>query len=175
MLRRLASHALKQALLKPQTHAMADDAAPSSPKKMKKLPFKPTALRKTSQLKLASSDDDTKGDDDGLALFRRSKEMEPIVAADRERRLKKKQKQEEERRRRTSVAMGKRPLGDDDDERAPHEDTETQHETSPLGRRQDELARDVFSTDASLTTDDGPSFRFAELLVFLLHLALTYC
>ncbi|POR33229.1 Uncharacterized protein TPAR_06589 [Tolypocladium paradoxum] len=134
---------------------MAHDAALSPPRKMKKLPFKPTALRRTSLPKPASGNDDAKGDDDGLALFRRSKEMAPIVAADRERRLKKKQKQEEERRRRSSAAMGKRPLEDADD--APLEDKETQHERSPLDPRQEEQAQDIFSADESMTVD-GPSF-----------------
>ena len=66
---------------------MADGgAATSPPKRLKKLPFKPTALRKTSLPKHASSDDDknapddddnnnSNNDDDGLALFRRAKEM----------------------------------------------------------------------------------------------------
>lgn len=72
-----------------------------APSTMKKLPFKPTALRRPSVPRPASGEDDAKpdADDDGLALFRRSKEMEPIMAADRERRLKKRQRQDDERRR----------------------------------------------------------------------------
>ncbi|GJN68462.1 hypothetical protein PLICBS_002505 [Purpureocillium lilacinum] len=112
---------------------MADGgAATSPPKRLKKLPFKPTALRKTSLPKHASSDDDknapddnnnSNNDDDGLALFRRAKEMEPIVAAERERRLKKKQQREEEKRKRASIKLGKRPLQEDgDDVDAAHHD-----------------------------------------------------
>ncbi|PNY24649.1 Uncharacterized protein TCAP_05413 [Tolypocladium capitatum] len=137
---------------------MADDAAVSPPRKMKKLPFKPTALRRTSLPKPASSDQDTTGDGDGLALFRRSREMAPIVAADRERRLRKKQKQEEERRRRASAAVGKRPLEDHDDDDAPLDDKEMQDQGSPLIRRRGEQAQDIFiTTDGSLAID-GPSF-----------------
>ncbi|CAJ0545863.1 Ff.00g093360.m01.CDS01 [Fusarium sp. VM40] len=54
---------------------------------MKKLPFKPTALRRPAPATQPEESKDS--DDDGLALFRRAKEMAPIVAADRERRLKK--------------------------------------------------------------------------------------
>ncbi|KAJ6446080.1 ubiquitin supergroup [Purpureocillium lavendulum] len=122
---------------------MADGAAASPPKKLKKLPFKPTALRKTSLPKLASSDDDDGGgggggdskadakdsNDDGLALFRRSKEMEPIMEAERARRLKKKQQREEEKRKRASVKLGKRPLVDEDEDggdAAPRDDDDNE-------------------------------------------------
>lgn len=82
---------------------MADEAAPS-PKK-KKLPFKRTALRRAP--KPTPKDDSKEGDDDDLDLFRRAKEMAPIVAADRERRMRRKQKHEEQRRR--SITAEKRP------------------------------------------------------------------
>lgn len=48
-------------------------------------------------------------EDDGLDLFRRSKEMEPIIAAELQRSLKKKQRLEDERRQ---SAKSKRPLDD---------------------------------------------------------------
>ncbi|KHO00078.1 Small ubiquitin-related modifier, SUMO [Metarhizium album ARSEF 1941] len=91
---------------------MSEDVTPPRPK-VKKLPFKPTALR------LATPSDDT-GLDDGLDLFRRCKEMEPIKAADRKRRMRRKQKQkqkqeEEEEARRKSAESAKRPLDDHDD------------------------------------------------------------
>ncbi|KAH7256881.1 ubiquitin-2 like Rad60 SUMO-like-domain-containing protein [Fusarium tricinctum] len=54
---------------------------------MKKLPFKPTALRRPAPATQPEESKDS--DDDGLALFRRAKEMAPIMAADRERRLRK--------------------------------------------------------------------------------------
>ncbi|UNI14758.1 hypothetical protein JDV02_001356 [Purpureocillium takamizusanense] len=126
----------------------ADDASP--PKRLKKLPFKPTALRKTSLPKLASSDDNdkhgggggggtNKDDDDGLALFRRAKEMEPIVTAEHERRLKKKQR-EEEKKRRAAIKLGKRPLqevaSDNHLDHVPHDDGQAwdhgSHSREPL-------------------------------------------
>ncbi|EHK41116.1 hypothetical protein TRIATDRAFT_130450 [Trichoderma atroviride IMI 206040] len=81
------------------------EAAAAAPAK-KKLPFKPTALRKA--VPQSKPDDSVKNgkrkegsddeDDDGLGLFRQSREMESIVAAERARKLRKKQKQAEERR-----------------------------------------------------------------------------
>ncbi|KAH6898488.1 ubiquitin-2 like Rad60 SUMO-like-domain-containing protein [Thelonectria olida] len=93
---------------------MPEDFLASPPKK-KKLPFKPTALRRHPVAKSAPVHDGEGSDnDDGLDLFRRSKEMAPIVAADRERRLKRKQKQRELEEQREEeqrgVASGKRPL-----------------------------------------------------------------
>lgn len=98
---------------------MSDGAAAAAPKK--KLPFKPTALRKAApELKPTDSvkngkrkegsDDE---DDDGLGLFRQSREMESIVAAERARKLRKKQKQAEERR--LSDAVGRQLLDSDED------------------------------------------------------------
>ncbi|KAF7545882.1 hypothetical protein G7Z17_g8841 [Cylindrodendrum hubeiense] len=69
---------------------MADNVMVSPPKK-KKLPFKPTALRR-SMPKPAPAATEKGSEDDGLSLFRRSKEMAPIVAADQERRMKRAQK-----------------------------------------------------------------------------------
>lgn len=88
-----------------------EETSPPRPR-AKKLPFKPTALRKSASQKVETPADATNTDDDGLELFRRSKEMEPIMAADRERRMKKKQKQEEERRK--SAESAKRQLEDED-------------------------------------------------------------
>lgn len=100
---------------------------PTAPTK-KKLPFKPTALRKglakptptarsitedeAPPVTLALSDDDD--DDDSLALFRRAKEMAPIVKADHERRMRrqrqKQQEQEEEEERRRAFASNEHSL-----------------------------------------------------------------
>ncbi|KAF7550301.1 hypothetical protein G7046_g8061 [Stylonectria norvegica] len=93
---------------------MADEVAapaPSSPPKKKKLPFKPTALRRTVVTPNLTPVDSSNGSDDhSLDLFRRSKEMAPIVAADRERRMRRKQKHADAGRRRSSTSMGeKRP------------------------------------------------------------------
>ncbi|KAM4055101.1 ubiquitin-2 like rad60 SUMO-like domain-containing protein [Hirsutella rhossiliensis] len=116
---------------------------------MKKLPFKPTALRKPSLPRLASSEDDSKGgdNDDGLALFRRSKEMEPIMAADRERRMRKKQKQDDERRRQSAL-LAKRSRDDDDDDDedsldGPHDDQLDFPEQPPSARDQSMPAVDL--------------------------------
>ncbi|KAG5973553.1 hypothetical protein E4U55_000424 [Claviceps digitariae] len=93
---------------------------PPQAKKAKKLPFKPTALRKSSTPSVDAAVVDTSIIDDkinygdGLDLFRRSKEMQPIMEADRQRRLLKKQKQEEERRKAAATA-GKRPWDEADD------------------------------------------------------------
>ncbi|UKZ88210.1 uncharacterized protein TrAFT101_003971 [Trichoderma asperellum] len=99
---------------------MSDGATAAAPAK-KKLPFKPTALRKAAPVskpdvsvkdgkRREGSDDD---DDDGLDLFRQSREMESIVAAERQRKLRRKQKQAEERR--LSDTAGKQLLDSDED------------------------------------------------------------
>lgn len=78
---------------------------------MKKLPFKPTALRKRAQAPAPTPSDEPRReevvekDDDGLSMFRRGKEMASILAADRERAMRRKEKQKTaERRRRSSDA-----------------------------------------------------------------------
>ncbi|KHO11401.1 Ribonuclease H-like protein [Metarhizium robertsii ARSEF 23] len=82
---------------------------PSRPKG-KKLPFKATVLCKvTSQNVETIHDEKLSAEDDGLDLFRRSKEMEPIIAAELQRSLKKKQRLEDERRQ---SAKSKRLLDD---------------------------------------------------------------
>ncbi|RDA91774.1 hypothetical protein CP533_4769 [Ophiocordyceps camponoti-saundersi (nom. inval.)] len=78
---------------------------------MKKLPFKPTALRKQFLSNLNAASGEAKREDDGLDLFRRSKEMERVAEADRERRLRKKL-QQEKRRRQSDDDLGKRPRDD---------------------------------------------------------------
>ena len=99
----------------------------------KKLPFKPTALRnaRPKPTPSSSTEDDAlqasaaagygRSDDkqDTLAMFRRAKEMAPIIEADRERRMRKqqqKQQQEQEAERRRVSAGSKHSLvaeGDD--------------------------------------------------------------
>lgn len=86
----------------------------------KKLPFKPTALRSAAPAATQASSKDAEDDGDGLDLFRRSKEMAPMVAAEQLRRWKRKQKRmaEEEEERRRSSGASKRSLEEDggDDE-----------------------------------------------------------
>ncbi|KAH0499123.1 hypothetical protein TgHK011_006339 [Trichoderma gracile] len=89
---------------------MSDEVA-AAPVRKKKLPFKPTALRNVAPASKPAStaEDGKKGegddDDDGLDLFRQSREMERIVAAERERKLnKKKQKEAEEERHMSDMA-----------------------------------------------------------------------
>lgn len=101
---------------------MEDKGAASPPIVKKKLPFKPTALRRLAVPKPTPTQPDQKeeevkeSDDDGLSLFRRSKEMAPIVAADRERRLKRHQKHQMDVERRTrEAAREKRPREDSEE------------------------------------------------------------
>ncbi|KAF4958180.1 hypothetical protein FSARC_11064 [Fusarium sarcochroum] len=82
---------------------------------MKKLPFKPTALRRAAP-KPTQPEESKESDDDGLALFRRAKEMAPIMAADRERRLKRHRAAElETERRRHETGGDKRSREDSED------------------------------------------------------------
>ncbi|RGP61189.1 ubiquitin supergroup [Fusarium sporotrichioides] len=75
---------------------------------MKKLPFKPTALRKAAP-KPSQPEDANDSNDDGLALFRRRKEMEPIMQADLDRRSKKRHAADlEEERRQLEATEEKR-------------------------------------------------------------------
>lgn len=83
---------------------MSEIPTTPAPPKAKKLPFKPTALRRSASKFVAPANHGKAQDDDGLDLFRRSKEMQPIMEADRERRLKKKQRLEEERRKAAATA-----------------------------------------------------------------------
>lgn len=145
---------------------MSEEAAVPSPKKAKKLPFKPTALRKAGLPKATCGDGhqnhqgggDDDGDGDGLAIFRRSKEMEPIVAADRERRMRRRQRQDEERRR-LSVSLDKRPLddGDDDEAQAPR----IRSSSREASQSRDHADRDVFAAAAASTTGRN---SFSELV-----------
>lgn len=64
----------------------------------RRLPFKPTALRKSK------SETPQPDDDDDLALFRRSKMMVPMMTAEAERRVKRERAKEEARKRRSETA-----------------------------------------------------------------------
>lgn len=75
---------------------------------MKKLPFKPTALRRAAPATQTETPTEDKGkdieglqtkEDDGLGLFKRSSEMKSLLAADRDREFRKIQKREEEQKR----------------------------------------------------------------------------
>ncbi|KAG6037848.1 hypothetical protein E4U40_002060 [Claviceps sp. LM458 group G5] len=94
------------------------------PPRAKKLPFKPTALRKcatkvgASVAPDASIDCEKAQNEDGLDIFRRSKEMQPIMEADRERRLlRKKLKEEEERKKAAKEAELRRKAAEEVEER----------------------------------------------------------
>ena len=75
----------------------------SDPAPKRRLPFKPTALRKTQSdgQELKESADD---EGDGLGLFRRSRHMVSLMAADAERRVKREKEKEEARKRRSETA-----------------------------------------------------------------------
>ncbi|PKS06388.1 hypothetical protein jhhlp_007136 [Lomentospora prolificans] len=64
----------------------------------KRLPFKPTALRKSAP----APAEKPAGEDDDLALFKRSREMLPMVAKEAERRAQKEKAERDARRRRRS-------------------------------------------------------------------------
>ncbi|PHH86287.1 hypothetical protein CDD83_10468 [Cordyceps sp. RAO-2017] len=146
---------------------------------MKKLPFKPTALRRASLPKPAEADGDATeraggDDDDDLAIFRRSKEMEPIMAADRERRLKKRlQKQGDDRRRRPSALPAKRPHqdgadadgSDDGGYDASHVDDDG-HDASHIdvADEQDFLAQQDIPDEDVPRTDDVNRFSSSRLV-----------
>lgn len=78
---------------------MSDAAATPSQRTAKKLPFKATALRKAASLRAEITTDKKELENDGLDLFRRSKEMEAIMAADQEMRQKKKRRHDDRRRK----------------------------------------------------------------------------
>ncbi|KAG6013324.1 hypothetical protein E4U43_007353, partial [Claviceps pusilla] len=137
------------------------------PPKAKKLPFKPTALGKTAS-RLAGAGGasaDTKKEqygDDGLDLFRRSKEMQPIMEAERERRLlrkqrkqKQKQKQEEEeeeQRRKAAATAGKRPWDSGGDEYNEAESSDLAARVTPQGSQSTEEA---FRSTTPINVDLG--------------------
>ncbi|KAG5966719.1 hypothetical protein E4U56_001184 [Claviceps arundinis] len=94
------------------------------PPRAKKLPFKPTALRKCTTKFSASVAPDASIDcekvqnEDGLDIFRRSKEMQPIMEADRERRLlRRKLKEEEERKKAAKEAEVRRKAAEEVEQR----------------------------------------------------------
>lgn len=132
---------------------MADEGAPA-PKK-KKLPFKPTALRRAP--KPVPKEDNKESDDDGLDLFRRSKEMAPIMAADRERRMRRKQKHEEERRR--SITSEKRPHDDLEEDEAPVQSSVQSSVQRSMSRETSHLEESQPAVDESMTVV-GDSFRY---------------
>ncbi|TQV96779.1 Ubiquitin [Cordyceps javanica] len=130
----------------------------------KKLPFKPTALRsargpkhtpsgssgsstgKDATLQTLTGAGDGRGgvenegeEDDTLALFRRAKEMAPIVEADRERRRRRQlQKQEEEEARRRASAGSKHSVDEGDEGQSLGEQA-----TTPTARQMSELSEEV--------------------------------
>ncbi|KAM0424727.1 hypothetical protein ACHAPT_010037 [Fusarium lateritium] len=117
---------------------MADKA----PAVKKKLPFKPTALRRFAAPKPSTQpekEEEEEGvkesdDDDGLSLFRRAKEMAPIVAADRERRLKRHLKHREVEMdfdRRLGEAMGEKRPREDSEEVANQEEPIVSDDAGP--------------------------------------------
>lgn len=77
---------------------------PAQPKR--RLPFKPTALRKSKSETPQAPKADGDGEEDDLALFRRSRHMMPMMAADVERRVKREKEKEEARKRRSETVEG---------------------------------------------------------------------
>ncbi|VUC33102.1 unnamed protein product [Clonostachys rosea] len=90
---------------------MATDAIP--PKKLKKLPFKPTALGRAA----SSKGKDPESDDyDVTKLFSRSREMAPALHAEEEERWKRKQDKLKRDAEKARLSAEKRPVDDDNDE-----------------------------------------------------------
>ncbi|KAF5012963.1 hypothetical protein FDECE_1010 [Fusarium decemcellulare] len=113
---------------------MSDDVAASPQKPKKKLPFKPTALRKSAAAaspKPTQTDEAApqENDSDDLALFRRSKEMAHTLAADRERRLKRHQKHREVEHKGKEIAGEKHPR--EDEEEVNHEQHPPSEDVGP--------------------------------------------
>ena len=136
---------------------MADEALATSPKK-KKLPFKPTALRRAAAPKPSQKDEGKESDDDNLALFRRAKEMAPTLAADVERRRRRRQQKEEEERRRAAAAE-KRPRDDTDEpEQTTRKSVSRSREPSQHVEQQPLVLGDDPAVDESMTVK-GDSFR----------------
>ncbi|KAL3605590.1 hypothetical protein FPOAC2_00537 [Fusarium poae] len=79
---------------------------------MKKLPFKPTALRKVAP-KPTQPEETNNSDDDGLALFSRRKEMVPVMQADLDRRSKKRRAADLEEERRQLEDTEEKPARDE--------------------------------------------------------------
>ncbi|KAF9774518.1 hypothetical protein IL306_007472 [Fusarium sp. DS 682] len=128
---------------------------------MKKLPFKPTALRRAAT-KPAQSEDSKESDDDGLSLFRRAKEMAPIMAADQERRWKRNREAEQEAERKRLETIGKkRPREDSQDS----DELTSKDSDAKVGEGQPSLpgrAEGTPVTDQSLTQDGAD--RTSELV-----------
>ncbi|KAJ4327108.1 hypothetical protein N0V84_002496 [Fusarium piperis] len=111
---------------------MADKGVASPPTVKKKLPFKPTALRRLAAPKPTPAptqpdekEDEVKesDDDDGLSLFQRSREMASIITADRERQLKRHQKHQMDFERRIrEAAREKRPREQEEEEEVVNQD-----------------------------------------------------
>ncbi|XEU97936.1 hypothetical protein FSHL1_003223 [Fusarium sambucinum] len=78
---------------------------------MKKLPFKPTAMRKAAP-KPTQPEEANDSDDDGLALFSRRKEMVSVMQADIDRRSKKRRASDFEEERRQLEATEEKPARD---------------------------------------------------------------
>ncbi|CAI6095817.1 unnamed protein product [Clonostachys chloroleuca] len=94
---------------------MATDAIP--PKKLKKLPFKPTALGRATS---SRSKDPESDDYDVTKLFSRSKEMAPALHAEEEERWKRKQDKLKRELEKSRLSAEKRPIDDDDDDEEEH-------------------------------------------------------
>ncbi|KAM0353515.1 hypothetical protein ACHAPU_001527 [Fusarium lateritium] len=128
---------------------------------MKKLPFKPTALRRAAP-KPTQPEESNDSDDDSLALFRRSKEMAPIMAADLERRTKKRRAAELEAEQRQLEATEKRSQDSSEDMKdvkPTSEDSDVKPSgdlSSPAGP-----SNETPVADQSLTQDAAVRTRFA--------------
>lgn len=74
----------------------------SDPAPKRRLPFKTTRKAKSDAPEVPKASGD--GEEDDLALFRRSKQMRSMMTADAERRVKREKEKEEARKRRSETA-----------------------------------------------------------------------
>ncbi|KAG5663991.1 hypothetical protein KAF25_006576 [Fusarium avenaceum] len=131
---------------------------------MKKLPFKPTALRRPAPATQPEESKDS--DDDGLALFRRAKEMAPIMAADRERRLKKRRAAELEAEQRLLEASQVKRSQDSPEDMKDAEPIKQDSDVDVLGDHSSPVlpGPETSFVDQPLTQNEADSARFAYKL-----------
>lgn len=145
---------------------------------MKRLPFKPTALRKAAP-KPSQPEEANGSDDDGLSLFSRRKEMEPIVQADRDRRTKKRRAADlEEERRQLETTEEKQARDEPEDAKdsgvlSQDDSNNVQEDPPSVQPSSDTLVAELASTQdgaecarfAFLSCDPEPSVdSFSELV-----------
>ena len=149
----------------------------------KKLPFKPTALRRaaipapTPSAPGEAKENDTDNGVDELSLFRRSKEMESTLAADLERKRRRLQKKRDDEERRRSSLSEKRPREEAEENAVPPESPEILGDISSPRKDDAEQTADI-SIDSFHTAENNdpryePSDSVAAVYYFARALTVT--